>query len=275
LFRPLTRRRYLSVTALAIGTMAPDFEYLLYLEPRRVYGHSPFGLLVFCLPLGLLALLLWSRLLRGPVGELLGFPPQHDRISVTLHDCVRDSLSIVLGAATHLLWDSFTHRGGWGGAFFPALEDPAFRFETSVVPWYEVMQHVSTVIGGSIVLHWLWMHSKRGRSASRFWSGWRISVLSAIALMAALAATINTSIGDLRISDYNSVQAIAGRAAIGLMWGTFLGLVGYAVVARPIAVSQARPKACAPAAGGSQSPDAVTTIRQISEDPPPQSAFGG
>ncbi|SEP14833.1 DUF4184 family protein [Paenibacillus sp. OV219] len=38
--------RYLSATGLVLGSMAPDFEYFLTLEPHQTIGHSFSGLFV-------------------------------------------------------------------------------------------------------------------------------------------------------------------------------------------------------------------------------------
>jgi hypothetical protein len=54
----------LPLAPLAIGTFSPDFEYLLRLEPSGAFGHTPLGLLVFCLPLSLLGRLAFERWIR-------------------------------------------------------------------------------------------------------------------------------------------------------------------------------------------------------------------
>ncbi len=51
--------------------MAPDLEYLVFLETRRTVGHTPLGLLVFCLPVSLVLLWVWHRVAKGPLGQLL------------------------------------------------------------------------------------------------------------------------------------------------------------------------------------------------------------
>ncbi len=51
---------------LAVGAMAPDFEYLVHLSAPRTIGHTIPGLFVLCLPSALLVLFLWHRLV-GPV----------------------------------------------------------------------------------------------------------------------------------------------------------------------------------------------------------------
>jgi hypothetical protein len=227
-FRPLLRRGYVTMSALAIGMMAPDFEYFIYLEPRSVYGHGVPGLFSFSLPIGLLVLVVWSRLLRDPISELFaaaGGPTGHPSVADYLG---RGSLGIVLGAATHLVWDGLTHRARWGTTTFPGLLAPAISFAGLVVPWYEVLQHLSTLIGG-LVLFWLWW---RGRPDERFWTIRRSLGLAAVLFPGALLAAMNATAIDIAVSDYDSGQALAGRAAVGMLVGSALGLMAYGIVWR-------------------------------------------
>jgi hypothetical protein len=58
---------------------------------------------------------------------------------------------IVIGAATHLLWDSCTHRFGW------LVERAGLRREVPIgvghhLPIYELLQHASTLLGLALVV---------------------------------------------------------------------------------------------------------------------------
>src|SRR5437773_1761508 len=74
LFRGLVKRGALPLSALAIGTMAPDFEYLLRLEPMSYWSHTPVGIFAFCLPIGLVSFVIWEGVLEKPVRRLLAVP---------------------------------------------------------------------------------------------------------------------------------------------------------------------------------------------------------
>src|SRR3954462_8835891 len=63
--------RRLPLAALVIGTLSPDLEYVLRLEPRGKFGHSPAGLVVFCLPVTLLVWYVWRSLVRAALTPLL------------------------------------------------------------------------------------------------------------------------------------------------------------------------------------------------------------
>ena len=60
------------VPALAVGAMAPDFEYMVRLSATRTIGHTIPGLFILCLPTALLVLLLWHRLVGPVLAQLVG-----------------------------------------------------------------------------------------------------------------------------------------------------------------------------------------------------------
>src|SRR5262245_9526920 len=116
-FRRFSGPGRLSFGALLIGSMSPDFVYYVGRFDLGAFTHTPLGVLVVCLPAGLLvlALALW---LRDPIAQLLP-QPHRDALLATrsalAHFTVRSlslaAASLLLGAATHVLWDSFTHQG--------------------------------------------------------------------------------------------------------------------------------------------------------------------
>lgn len=61
---------------------------------------------------------------------------------------------VVCGAATHVLWDSFTHYNRWGTQQFPALNSVFMEFEDKVVYWYTVLQHGSSVVFLPVLFVW-------------------------------------------------------------------------------------------------------------------------
>lgn len=149
-------RAPLPVSALVIGTFAPDFEHLLSLEFRSGVSHSPVGLVTFCLPLGLAAWLVWRwllepdalRLLPRGLRDRIAAPPGWRR-DVALLPWV--GVGIVAGAWTHQLWDAFTHPGWWGTVqverWFPSLS----RIDVSGYGWERLAQAVSSLGGAAIV----------------------------------------------------------------------------------------------------------------------------
>jgi hypothetical protein len=160
-------------TALVIGSIAPDLPYYLPL-PRSAGGaaawaHSVPGLAVVDLPLGLIMLALWCRVLTPPLTALVprafvprASAPAGPRARLAAPDAATGGLprhplmafgwiagALVLGAATHLVWDSFTHVDGAAVRAWDGL-DAVVAGPHRV---YNVVQYVSSA-GGLIVLAW-------------------------------------------------------------------------------------------------------------------------
>jgi hypothetical protein len=145
--------RWLSLPALILGTLAPDLGYYAGLLDWSTFCHTPLGIAAGCLPLGLvlLALLLrFSRLLTvlipAPHRQIVRGQLQRPARALPIELAVA-VLSILLGAATHVLWDSFTHAGRWGVALAPFLDEPAFIAAGRQFRVFNVLQHLSTALG--------------------------------------------------------------------------------------------------------------------------------
>ncbi|MBI5609727.1 MAG: DUF4184 family protein [Deltaproteobacteria bacterium] len=180
----LSRRAVLS--ALVVGSMAPDFAYVVPGVPFD--AHTPLGLLWFGLPAGWLGYWLWHRLLAGPLLELVPpglawrlrpfLGPEH---RLPERSAVAVTGSLLAGAATHLVWDAFTHVHGAAVRAWPGLQAEAVRPGGRSVPVFKVLQHGSTVVGLAVLAVWLWRvlrdapgasagaDSEVGLSATRRW----------------------------------------------------------------------------------------------------------
>jgi hypothetical protein len=154
---PLHRfsKHKLPLAALMIGSMAPDFGYFLFFEVSRSLTHGFLGLFIFNLPVGLAAWFFYVSVLEKPAITLL--PDRwHTRFAHTDAFSApligRAAIAIVLGAATHLLWDAFTHRATFVTDAFPVLlgRTPGFRW----LPIYHLLQGVSSVVGLAILALW-------------------------------------------------------------------------------------------------------------------------
>jgi hypothetical protein len=164
---PLRRLRLMRTVPLVIGAMTPDVPYYL---PWRIAKHIPpvtqtyfgshafLGTFTFDLPIGLLALLLiW--LLRAPLAAPLG-PGAKDKCLAALErfgsrpiNWVLAPLSILVGAWTHLAWDSFTHPEGWMVSRISALSAPV-SFFSYTGELCHVLQYVSSVFGMAVLAIW-------------------------------------------------------------------------------------------------------------------------
>jgi hypothetical protein len=214
----------LPLAALVIGSMSPDFEYLLRLTPRGEFGHTPLGLIVFCLPIGLAVRSVYRAWLRPVALDLL--PPG---LAVAIAPRCEASwragaLAVLLGAASHVAWDAFTHADGFFVGLLPSLASEAWPTAAPGLRWYKLLQHASTVLGALVIaavaLRWLGRHPA---SARRFAPGQArrvVVALSAMLLISALGAVLN----GVRVAD-RSVAVVLAYAAVGAMVGFALASV--------------------------------------------------
>ncbi|MSQ21570.1 MAG: DUF4184 family protein [Betaproteobacteria bacterium] len=121
--------RFRVASALIIGSVAPDLHYFLPIDIGRVTTHSALGLLAFCLPIGLVTYILYHLLAKHALIALLPnwVADRVDRVAGDPGTLPKKRWSavigaILIGAATHICWDAFTHRGSIGVASLPALQ---------------------------------------------------------------------------------------------------------------------------------------------------------
>jgi hypothetical protein len=167
------RRLPLVPSALVIGTFAPDFEYFLRLGPNGRFGHTLPGTFTFTLPAALLVLWIFHSLVKRPAAMLLP-DGVRNRLANHLGDfrfggATRFLLilaSLLLGIATHLLWDSFTHADTWLYAHWPLLRASVDLPVLGPVPYYKVFQHGSTMVGTGVVAAWLALWYRRSQPST-------------------------------------------------------------------------------------------------------------
>jgi hypothetical protein len=158
---PLRRTR-LVPSALVIGTFAPDFEYFIRLSPGGGFGHSVLGAVVFILPLSLVVLWLFHSVVKVPAVALLPDAMQRRLVPylgkfrfVPFTRFALIVFSLLLGIATHLLWDSFTHSRTWLYHHWSYLAQPMHIPVVGTWVHYKVFGYISTIFGTLIVLAWL------------------------------------------------------------------------------------------------------------------------
>ncbi|MGW1341525.1 DUF4184 family protein [Kribbella sp. NPDC002412] len=167
---PLIRRPLVS-SALVAGAIAPD---LLYVDPlyrlatQQINGNLTLTLTheftsAFWLDplIALLLLAVFYLILRRPLVALAPaalasrLPPAPTWSPVVL---AWAAVSAVLGAFTHVLWDSLTHGHGYFVRRFPDI----FVAEVTAA-WdaYRILQYVSTLGGCLILAIWLYRWFRR------------------------------------------------------------------------------------------------------------------
>jgi hypothetical protein len=147
--------RYISLTGLVVGSMVPDFEYFIRFKAGSEISHTLLGVFIFNLPLGILLTFLFHNVVRDSLIENL---PSFFRNRFSSYKdfnwnhhfkkkYVIISLSLIIGAFSHIAWDSFTHESGIFVQMFPFLLN-----NYSGMALYRYFQHGSTLIGASVIL---------------------------------------------------------------------------------------------------------------------------
>ncbi len=147
-------KKMVSMTALIVGSMAPDFEYYIRMKALHKYGHSWVGLFWFDLPIAFVICFIYHRFVRDRlIDNLPGF--LHKRlkryIGFDWNGYVNRNFWVVvfcliIGITTHLIWDEVTHGSG---------------FVASIIPWLKVnrenqmrfyaLQEISSLLGFAMV----------------------------------------------------------------------------------------------------------------------------
>lgn len=151
-----------SLSALVIGSMMPDLVYFVPLGVSVQTSHSLRGIVLFCIPAGLIAFALFHLLLKRPAASLLP-----TRIRTRLSPQILSApavdgafvltvmLSLGLGAFTHVAWDAFTH----GNTFIVKRCEILRTVLASVGGYklyvYKVLQHLSSLIGLLALALWI------------------------------------------------------------------------------------------------------------------------
>jgi hypothetical protein len=158
----LFKRLHLIPSPLLVGAFAPDYEYFFRLGPNGRYGHTVLGALTLTLPVAVIVLWLFHTYVKVPAARLLPEGMQR-RLTSELGEfqfggAGRFALivcSILLGIATHLGWDAFTHPNTWAYRHWPALRQALRLPFLGPVPYYKLLQHGSTVVGLGILAVWV------------------------------------------------------------------------------------------------------------------------
>lgn len=229
---PLVRRGYLPLAPFVAGAMAPDFEYLLRLEPYALVSHTARGIVVFALPVGVVLLFAWRILIEPFARALFALPPRADGVASLPPGWWWQGVALVTGSVSHVTWDAFTHRDAWGPVLFPSLRAAAFTIAGTTIPWYNVLQAASSLAGGVIVLGWLWREVQRGgQGVSALVAPWRMRRWIALGAAMLVVAAWNAPRRGL-MADPSRAKLVYGRAAVGGLMGLAAGFLALSVVHR-------------------------------------------
>ncbi len=146
-----------SLTGLIIGSIVPDVEYLINIVERSVISHKAEGFLLFNLPAAIILSLCWHVFVKQIIVWQLPralskfFLPyvNYNWFSYLKKNWPLYLISLLIGIALHLIWDSFSHANGY------FVVNYKFWHNTFLFQWlslYRLSWWVSTIIGLYFVL---------------------------------------------------------------------------------------------------------------------------
>lgn len=157
---PLTflPRHWFSLTGLVIGSLTPDFEYFIRMRIKSDYSHTIAGIFWFDLPLGLVLAFVFHNIIRNCLVDNMPIIlksrcfvfKQFDWNRYFIKNWFTVIISILIGALSHVFWDSFTHDDGYFVQWFPELKNSISLLRIQV-PILKILQHTSSFIGILII----------------------------------------------------------------------------------------------------------------------------
>ncbi|MEE6259294.1 DUF4184 family protein [Plantactinospora sonchi] len=152
------RPRWFDGVALTVGAVVPDIAFVADGYGVTIHSHAWHAPLWWALPLTLVA----TRLIRWAAPTIAAHLPDvgglalrdYGTLGKVRHSWRVTTTSALVGAASHIGWDAFTHPTVDGGrVIFPFLRHQVW----SGVPWWELLSAVSNIVGlvagAAMVLH--------------------------------------------------------------------------------------------------------------------------
>jgi hypothetical protein len=182
-------RTPLPASALVVGSITPDLPYYLPGDPGLL-THTATAVVTTDLALGAVAWAVWHAVLATPAlaaspaglrARLAGVPLGLGRRLSSPAAVGRTLLALLLGAATHVLWDEFTHARRWGAEHIPALQEvhgPLYGWAWA--------QQLSGALGGLVLAVWFvgwWRRTPALDSARRPAAWWAWAVVAGAGLL--------------------------------------------------------------------------------------------
>ena len=214
--------RWLPFGALVTGSCTPDLGYYIGRMDLAAVAHTAPGLVLVCLPAGLL-LFAVARFLHRPVASLLPEPHRRAVLSVThlprfasVASLAGLCLAVIAGAATHNAWDSLTHPGAFVVERVAALRAPAFALGSYPVPVYQLLQHTSTALGLAVLLiaYRRWIRTAAPAAASDSAANLRRYRLLGLLALASVLTGVTLALARASAAERASTRLLVFRSAV-------------------------------------------------------------
>ncbi|MGW6423592.1 DUF4184 family protein [Nocardia sp. NPDC055053] len=212
-------RRFLPLPALIAGSVAPDVVYYLPIPVSGSMTHSPLGVLGWDLVIGL-ALLSAFRLSAGPAAALL---PHRVVLPAPVHSgawgrASSTIIALVLGAMTHLVWDSITQTAGFAVQHWDLLRAPVVEPHKT----YNVLGYASSLVGTAVLAYLLVRRTRRHPPTMP--ALWRRAVLTLLLFAPVAAAVPVVDDPAAQTSTYDLIRhtIVAAAQGLGCAWTIYL-----------------------------------------------------
>ncbi|RSM77317.1 DUF4184 domain-containing protein [Kibdelosporangium aridum] len=198
----LPLRRHLWFPALAAGAMAPDVAYYL---PMPIDTHSLVSVVTVDVIVGaLMVLVAWA--VQRPFLALCGDGIRARATAMKVPAWPIVLASLVMGAATHVVWDAFTHTHGF------VVQNWSLMRISVIGPHrlYNVFGYVSAIVGlavlGVALLNWY----RRTPATQAHWRAPRRTpwILAAIGVATVVGALIALTDPVSQVSTYDWVRQL-------------------------------------------------------------------
>jgi hypothetical protein len=208
--------RWISLTGLVIGSITPDFEYFLRMKIRSDYSHTIDGIFWFDLPLGIVLAFLFHHIVRNNLFDnlptFLKFRfSAFKQFNWNKHfktNWLVVIISIIIGAGSHLFWDSFTHEHGYFVETIPTLRE-SINVLGKQIPTLKILQHSSSILGGLAIAFVIYsLPTNKTENDDVSWKYW--SIFAGLTLIIFFLRIVN----GLSFEQYGSIIVSAISAGL-------------------------------------------------------------
>ncbi|MCY6483832.1 DUF4184 family protein [Clostridium aestuarii] len=165
------KNKYLNLSGLILGSMAPDFIYFILFNPSSNLGHTILGAIIVNLPLCFLLNFIYYEYIKDTF--IINLPSCISKYYTGLigiknkvtnvKEVIIFIYSSIIGMMTHVFWDSFTHKTGYFVLKLNFLRNTIDLLGYKIYA-YKIAQHGGTLLGFIIILIFLYKIRNKGLS---------------------------------------------------------------------------------------------------------------
>lgn len=158
--------KYVNFLAMVLGSMSPDFEYFLRGMPYGEIGHTFIGFIAFNLPIVVIIYFIYQtcihRTLFSHLPSIIQGTYSQKTSSTRMLKVFVFLYSTLFGMLTHVVWDSFTHLGGFMVKNISILTYTVHIFNFNI-PIFKFLQHGSTIVGITAIISYMYFRAAKNK----------------------------------------------------------------------------------------------------------------